>query len=57
MPSTGDECQRSGRYEGHCILKSHKQEFVVAKGQAFPPCKDCKQAVNWTLQEKEPRKK
>ncbi len=49
MAKTGEKCQTSGIYSGDCIPKSHKQEIALSKGETFPPCNACTQAVHWTL--------
>jgi hypothetical protein len=48
MSETGEECETSGVYfgSGGC---GHATEQRIGKGQAFPECKICGKAVNWTL--------
>lgn len=46
MATTGQKCTTSGIYRSDCTCHS---EMTLAQGKTFPPCSDCKRAVNWTL--------
>lgn len=46
MPQTGDRCLRSGIYQGDC---PDKEQIALSKGETFPPCRQVRRAVNWTL--------
>ena len=43
MPTTGEICQRTGRYKGNC---GHIHHFD--RGDRFTPCTYCNRAVVWT---------
>lgn len=45
MPSTGQTCQTSGIYASDC---GHVR-IALSKGETFPPCRECRRAVNWRL--------
>lgn len=45
MGSTGQICQRSGIYQPVCGDK----RIALSEGGRFPPCAQCRRAVNWTL--------
>lgn len=46
MPSTGQTCEQSGLYRSDC---KDRTEIALSKGERFPPCSQCKRAVNWSL--------
>jgi hypothetical protein len=46
MPRTGEKATQSGLYRGD---DAHKEEIALSRNETFPPCGDCKRAVNWTL--------
>ena len=46
MWDTGQQCEISGIYRSDCPART---EVVVAKGETFPSCHHCRQAVTWTL--------
>jgi hypothetical protein len=46
MPRTGDNCERSGQYEG---VDEHACIVSLARGQDFPPCPDCNNSVEWKV--------
>ncbi len=46
MPRTGEKATQSGIYSGD---DAHKEEIALSRNETFPPCGDCKRAVNWTL--------
>lgn len=46
MPRTGLTATQSGIYRGDCQCS---KEIALSKGETFPPCNGCRQAVNWAL--------
>jgi hypothetical protein len=46
MPTTGHKCVTSGIYRSSCNART---EIALSKGETFPPCSHCRQAVSWTL--------
>lgn len=46
MPKTGQICQQSGIYRSDC---KDKIQIALSVGERFPPCRNCTEAVNWTL--------
>lgn len=45
MPTTGHACATSGIYSPNC----QGRQIALSKGETFPPCSHCNQAVTWTL--------
>jgi hypothetical protein len=46
MPYTGLICEQSGIYRGDCY---GSREIALSRGDKFPPCSGCRDAVNWRL--------
>jgi hypothetical protein len=46
MPRTGDKATQSGIYRGD---DADRVEIALSRNETFPPCRDCKRAVNWSL--------
>lgn len=45
MPQTGHKAAVSGIYANDC----HAKEIALSVGETFPPCAQCRRAVNWRL--------
>ena len=43
---TGQKCPRSGIWQGD---DSHRERIALSLNEVFPPCRDCKRAVDWRL--------
>jgi cytidine deaminase len=43
---TGQKCQQSGIYQATCFDRT---QIALSKGDTFPPCGQCRQAVTWHL--------
>ncbi len=46
MPRTGDNCERSGEYEG---ADEHACTVSLTRGQKFPPCPECNDSIEWKM--------
>jgi hypothetical protein len=46
MPRTGDNCERSGQYEG---VDEHVRIVSLSRGQEFPPCPACNNSIEWKV--------
>lgn len=46
MPRTGEKCHQSGIYRSDC---QDRTEIALSNGETFPPCRNCRRAVTWTL--------
>jgi hypothetical protein len=46
MPTTGSSCPQSGIYMG---TDNCKERIALSHGERFPPCSNCRKAVNWVL--------
>jgi hypothetical protein len=46
MPRTGDNCERSGEYEG---VDEHACVVSVTRGQEYPSCPNCGNPVEWQV--------
>ncbi len=44
--TTGHSCPQSGIWRGNCHCS---REIALSKGERFPPCHSCHNAVTWTL--------
>ena len=44
--TTGHSCPQSGIWQGN---DAHREQIALSKSEKFPPCRDCRQAVSWTL--------
>ena len=43
---TGETCQESGNYRSDC---ADRTSIPLARGNTFPPCRNCTRSVTWTL--------
>jgi hypothetical protein len=48
MPGTGEKCSETGTYSGKCKKGHSCGPIKMDKGETFPPCPSCKDAVAWT---------
>lgn len=46
MVSTGETCHEPGVYRTDC---SDRALVPIGQGDRFPPCPDCRRAVEWAL--------
>lgn len=44
--NTGATCPQSGIWQGN---DQHREQIALSRGETFPPCRDCRSAVVWTL--------
>ena len=46
---SGERCPRSGLYLAVSDCCQHQHEIALSEDEPFPPCRDCKEAVEWIM--------